>query len=548
MLSKVFTKIFIYVALFLVVVTSVGWMATVVFAAQNTFQVHINIIGPPDILPPTIPTGLTAVTVSTSQINLSWNASTDNVAVTGYKIFRDGVYFSTSAITSYSDSGLIPNTAYSYNVSAFDAATNESARSATSTATTSAFVVETPTLAPTGGGGDLREFFKPKVVAFYDIEIIPDYYSAIIKWKTPENTQSKIFWGKTTDYEAGSSLNSLFLKNHNIEINDLEPNTRYYFKIESVDSIGRINRLENYSFITTPIISSYKKISPSNVSNLNIKTYADRDIKITWNNPIDSDFEAVRIVVSDRFYPKDIFDGKILYEGSEENATDKAVEKEKIYYYTIFAKDKDGNYSSGAIGKGIIKKIAVSATIIEAQIPPPPPPTEEIPPISPSIQKLALKDFDFIQNGKKIQINQTKNSVEIDGTKNLKVSIDYKKLEEKLNTITITIFDPVSKKSNKQFSFLLSANEKKTVYEAIISPLVFSGPEKYNFNITIYDFKNKESKIFLSQFEVIGELSQEKISFFKNIYEIINQNIFYIILLLLLLILILIIRRFFKKS
>ena len=42
-----------------------------------------------DTMPPSIPTGLTATAVSSTQINLSWNASTDNVAVTGYQVFRN---------------------------------------------------------------------------------------------------------------------------------------------------------------------------------------------------------------------------------------------------------------------------------------------------------------------------------------------------------------------------------------------------------------------------------------------------------------------------
>src|SRR5438128_1904814 len=43
---------------------------------------------PPDTTPPTAPSGLTATTVSTTQINLAWTASTDNVGVTGYLVER----------------------------------------------------------------------------------------------------------------------------------------------------------------------------------------------------------------------------------------------------------------------------------------------------------------------------------------------------------------------------------------------------------------------------------------------------------------------------
>ncbi len=51
--------------------------------------------GTPDTTPPSKPTGLTATPTSTSQINLNWNASTDDVGVTGYKVFRNGTQIAT---------------------------------------------------------------------------------------------------------------------------------------------------------------------------------------------------------------------------------------------------------------------------------------------------------------------------------------------------------------------------------------------------------------------------------------------------------------------
>src|ERR1700722_15112699 len=98
-----------------------------------------------DITPPTAPTGLTAMTASSSQINLGWVASSDNVGVTGYRIERcSGVGCSgfaqigTSPTTTYNDTGLTASTSYSYRVRATDAAGNLSGYSNTATTTTSA--------------------------------------------------------------------------------------------------------------------------------------------------------------------------------------------------------------------------------------------------------------------------------------------------------------------------------------------------------------------------------------------------------------------------
>jgi hypothetical protein len=89
-----------------------------------------------DTQPPTVPASVVATGSSSSQIDLSWTASTDNVGVVGYRIYRGGALLTTANVTSYSDTGLSPSTTYSYQVSAVDAAGNESAKSNSVSATT----------------------------------------------------------------------------------------------------------------------------------------------------------------------------------------------------------------------------------------------------------------------------------------------------------------------------------------------------------------------------------------------------------------------------
>jgi hypothetical protein len=90
-------------------------------------------------LPPSVPTGLKATAASSSEIDLSWNASTDtdSTGVAGYHVFRNGALVATvSSGTSYKDSSLTASTQYSYTESAFDTANNESAQSTAAVATT----------------------------------------------------------------------------------------------------------------------------------------------------------------------------------------------------------------------------------------------------------------------------------------------------------------------------------------------------------------------------------------------------------------------------
>src|SRR5258706_496495 len=112
---------------------------------------------PPDTTAPSAPTGLGATVGSTSQIDLSWTASSDNVGVTGYQVDRcqgtgcsTFAQIGTSSVTSYSDTGLAAGTTYRYRVRATDGAGNVSANSSIVTATTQTAPDTTAPSAPTG--------------------------------------------------------------------------------------------------------------------------------------------------------------------------------------------------------------------------------------------------------------------------------------------------------------------------------------------------------------------------------------------------------------
>ena len=99
----------------------------------------------PDTAPPSQPTGLQAVAPSADQVSLSWTASTDNVGVTGYKIYRGAngstptlLTTTTNNTTSYVDAPVVANTAYDYRVQAIDGAGNCSAQSTVASVTTPA--------------------------------------------------------------------------------------------------------------------------------------------------------------------------------------------------------------------------------------------------------------------------------------------------------------------------------------------------------------------------------------------------------------------------
>ncbi len=104
----------------------------------------------PDGHAPTVPAGLAAAAISPSQVDLSWNASTDNVGVDSYVVYRDDNPIATVTGLSYSDTGLDAESEYSYQVSAVDAAGNPSPRTDPQVVTTPPAPDRTAPSVPTG--------------------------------------------------------------------------------------------------------------------------------------------------------------------------------------------------------------------------------------------------------------------------------------------------------------------------------------------------------------------------------------------------------------
>ena len=107
-----------------------------VSAASNTVSVTTQA---PDTTAPSVPVLSASGTTSTTT-NLSWTTATDNIAVTGYDVYKDGALLgSTTTATTFAVTGLVASTTYAFTVKAKDAAGNVSAASNTVTVTTTAF-------------------------------------------------------------------------------------------------------------------------------------------------------------------------------------------------------------------------------------------------------------------------------------------------------------------------------------------------------------------------------------------------------------------------
>jgi chitodextrinase len=210
--------------------------------AVNSFSVSTS--GGGDTQAPSAPSNLTASGTTSTSTNLSWNASTDNVGVTGYNILRatgtSGGTFSqvgTSTSTSFSNSGLTANTSYRYQVQAFDAAGNVSAASNTVTITTS------------GGGGDTT----------------PPSAPSNLTASGTTSTSTNLSWNASTDNvgvtgynilratgtsggtfsQVGTSTSTSFTNS------GLTANTSYRFQVQARDAAGNVSAVSNTVTVTT---------------------------------------------------------------------------------------------------------------------------------------------------------------------------------------------------------------------------------------------------------------------------------------------------------
>ncbi|MFG3439416.1 glycosyl hydrolase family 18 protein [Nonomuraea sp. NPDC047897] len=174
-----------------------------------------------DTQAPSKPGNLRSAGVTSTSVSLAWNASTDNVAVTGYDLYRGTTLITTVTGTTHTDTGLSPNTAYTYTVRAKDAAGNLSTPSDPITATTTG-----------GGGGDTQAPSKPGNLRSAGVT----------------STSVSLAWNASTDNVAvtgydlyrGTTLITTVTGTTHTDTG-LNPNTAYTYTVRAKDAAGNLS-------------------------------------------------------------------------------------------------------------------------------------------------------------------------------------------------------------------------------------------------------------------------------------------------------------------
>lgn len=394
---------------------------------------------------------------------------------------------------------------------------------------------------PDSGGGDSSPSGSStgtssnyRIIYFSRLRVIPTTNSVTISWFTNRITAGTIILGKTLDYELGSVSEINYTNTHSVKIENLEPGTQYFFKIDAQDTLKNVATIVGNHFTT---LQTPDAEPPANVSGLVLVPKNDA-LQLQWKNPLDDDFDGIRITRSTSFFPKDPYEGKIVYEGKGTYVTDIDVEPGVTYYYAVFSHDVRDNFSSGALARGrVLAVVGEDAPIsLSSGVPETATstlPLEELPVITttdPLINDLTLMDFDFIEKGKKITLNHT--FVPVDGGV-ITVAIDQAKLPTYFRTLAIVVEDPSHRKSN----FLLRSNSEKTAYEATFGVLERKGT--YDFDIVMLDHKQQMLKKLSGKFVVLTDYKPPPGPVSK-----VQENLIFILFIFILLLILVTLSRF----
>jgi len=282
-------------------------------AGNHSAQSSSVSITTPDWTPPASPTGVTATNGSGS-VTLSWSASTDNVGVTGYTIYRNGAPLATvgGAVLGYTDASVSPVTAYTYRVDAFDAAGNHSAQSTAVAITTLDWV---PPSAPSG------------------LSATNGSTTVGLGWNAAADNVAVSGY---TVYRNGSAFAAVGGSVLSYTDSTVSPSTTYTYTVDAFDAAGNHSGLSQPVTVTT--LGQADTTPPSVPAGLAATAGPAGEVDLSWTASTDNAGVAGYTV-----YRNGSSIGSAS--GSATTFADRSVSSATDYAYTVDAYDAAGNHS-----------------------------------------------------------------------------------------------------------------------------------------------------------------------------------------------------------
>ena len=264
---------------------------------------------------PTTPTNLTASNTTETSTDLTWSASSDNVGVTGYDVYQNGTYLSSSSSTNFNVIGLSADTNYDFYVQAYDEAGNLSNISNVVSITTNS-------------ANDTQAPSTPTNLAASN---------------TTETT-TNLSWTASNDnvgvtgydiYQNGTYLSSSTTINY--DVSGLTADTNYDFYVQAYDAAGNVSNASNVVSITTN--SAADTQAPSTPSNLVASNTTETTTDLSWSDSSDN----IAVTGYDIFQ-----DGAYLASSSSTSYNVSGLTAGTNYEFYVQAFDAAGNISNAS--------------------------------------------------------------------------------------------------------------------------------------------------------------------------------------------------------
>ena len=217
---------------------------------------------PNDTQPPTVPTGLMATDSTDRSVRITWNASTDNTGVTGYRVYLNDLVHGATGETQYNVTPLDAGIEYSFAVSAFDAADNESPKSGSISAYTMNEDTEAPTV-PTN--------ITVNRVTGYSIEFSWD--------PSQDNVGVQKYSIYIDDSWAGDQPSNSYTAF------GLQPDTEYSIAVRAFDAAGNFSPLSESITQRTGAPDSEAPTVPSGLTAVEV---TEKTISLQWEPSTDN--------------------------------------------------------------------------------------------------------------------------------------------------------------------------------------------------------------------------------------------------------------------
>ncbi len=274
---------------------------------------------------PSTPTNLIATNITENSVDLSWNVSTDNIGVSNYGVYINGIFNTSTSANSITINNLDPATSYTFTVNARDASGNASVESNSVIITT---LASSDTTAP----------FSPTNLIASNIT----QTMVTLQWDAATDNIGVIAYDVYRDGILLDTTDELIF-----EVSSLTPNTSYSFNVIAIDAAGNNSASSNVVAITT-LASAGDTEAPSVPLNLVANNTTSSSTELSWDASTDNvGVEGYDVYINGAFF-------KYV---TTTFCDVKGLESDTEYAFAVLAKDAENNASS------------LSASIIERTLP-----------------------------------------------------------------------------------------------------------------------------------------------------------------------------------